>query len=153
MFEHTIAYSSYHILYYGHVIEKMRQLTYNGFGSYLIRDILSSKYDCGNNGFDGPIGDIIIPSGDKTITTTDNTTEAGLLTFDSDALSLPLSAATPALPPPTVPPTVPPPTVPPIDPNPDPTLPPPTLPPPTVPPSGGTGGGIGDIGGGGVIGF
>jgi len=80
--ENTIKYSSYHILYYGHVIEKMRQLTYNGFGSYLIRDILSSKYDCGNNGFDGPIGDIIIPSGDKTITTTDNTTEAGLLTFD-----------------------------------------------------------------------
>ena len=153
LLEATIKYSSYHILYYGHVIEKMRQLTYNGFGSYLIRDILSSKYDCGNNGFDGPIGDIIIPSGDKTITTTDNTTEAGLLTFDSDALSLPLSAATPALPPPPVPPTVPPPTVPPIDPNPDPTLPPPTLPPPTVPPSGGTGGGIGDIGGGGVIGF
>ena len=92
--------NSYHILFYGHVIEKMRQLTYAGFSSYIVRDILSSKYNCGNDGFDGPVADIVIPSGDRRITTTDNTTEAGLLTFDSNAPSYPLPvAATPALPP------------------------------------------------------
>jgi len=63
----TVKRSSYHILYYGHVVEKMRQLTYAGFGSYIVRDILSSKYDCGNDGFDGPVGDINIPSGDRTV--------------------------------------------------------------------------------------
>jgi len=90
----------YHILFYGHVVEKMRQLTYAGFSSYIVRDILNSKYNCGNDGFDGPVADIVIPSGDRRITTTDNTTEAGLLTFDSDAPSYPLpAAATPAIPP------------------------------------------------------
>jgi len=80
----TLRYSSYHILYYGHVVEKMRQLTYAGFGSYIVRDILSSKYDCGNDGFDGPVDDINISSGDRRVTTTDDTSEAGLLTFESN---------------------------------------------------------------------
>jgi hypothetical protein len=104
--DQTLQNSSYHILYYGHVVEKMRQLTYAGFSSYIIKDVLQSKYNCGNDGFDGPIADIVIPSGDRRITTTDNTTEAGLLTFDSNAPSYPLPAI-----PPTVNPT-------PINPNP-----------------------------------
>jgi hypothetical protein len=107
----TVKRSSYHILYYGHVVEKMRQLTYAGFGSYIVRDILSSKYDCGNDGFDGPVGDINIPSGDRRVTTTDDTSEAGLLTFDSNAPSYPLPVAATRLSPPTVNPT-------PINPNP-----------------------------------
>jgi len=129
--------NSYHILFYGHVIEKMRQLTYAGFSSYIVRDILSSKYNCGNDGFDGPVADIVIPSGDRRITTTDNTTEAGLLTFDSDAPSYPLpAAATPALPPtanpspPANPPSGPSPPGP-INPNPDPVVPPAPISPPT----------------------
>ena len=84
LIDNTLRYSSYHILYYGHVVEKMRQLTYAGFGSYIVRDILSSKYNCGNDGFDGPVGDINIPSGDRRVTTSDDTSEAGLLTFESN---------------------------------------------------------------------
>ncbi len=152
--------NSYHILFYGHVIEKMRQLTYAGFSSYIVRDILNSKYNCGNDGFDGPVADIVIPSGDRRITTTDNTTEAGLLTFDSDAPSYPLpAAATPAIPPtanpspPANPPSGPTgptgPTGPsppgPINPNPGPVIPPA----PGLPPSSGGGGG-GAIGGGAI---
>ena len=140
----TTEKNCYHILFYGHVVEKMRQLTYAGFSSYIIRDILSSKYNCGNDGFDGPIADIVIPSGDRRITTTDNTTEAGLLTFDSNAPSYPLPvAATPAVPP-TVTPT--PPgggggTTPPTPTPPGPTPPGPVIPPgPVLPPSGGGGG-------------
>ena len=131
----TLRYSSYHILYYGHVVEKMRQLTYAGFGSYIVRDILSSKYDCGNDGFDGPVGDINIPSGDRRVTTTDDTSEAGLLTFASNVpLAAASSAATPALPPPTG--------------NPSPPANPPSGPTgPTIPPGGG-GGGILPPGGG-----
>ena len=145
----------YHILFYGHVIEKMRQLTYAGFSSYIVRDILSSKYNCGNDGFDGPVADIVIPSGDRRITTTDNTTEAGLLTFDSNAPSYPLPvAATPALPPTVNPPTPPgtptPPTPTPPGPiNPNPPLSPigggGTTPAPTSPISGGGSGGGGAV--------
>jgi len=47
----------------GDVVEKLRQFTYNAFPSYTIRNILRSKYDCGNDGFDGPIEDINLPSG------------------------------------------------------------------------------------------
>ena len=132
----------------------MRQLTYAGFGSYIVRDVLSSKYRCGNDGFDGPVSDIIIPSGDRRITTTDDTTEAGLLTFASNVPSPPTTAAaTPAIPP-TVNPT--PPTAPPPTPTPPggPVIPPA----PISPPSGGGGGTTpaptptSPIGGGGTIG-
>jgi len=123
----------YHILFYGHVVEKMRQLTYAGFSSYIVRDILSSKYNCGNDGFDGPVADIVIPSGDRRITTTDNTTEAGLLTFDSDAPSYPLPvAAVPAIPPSVAPPAPPAPAPPtPAPPTPAPPTPIPPGPAPT----------------------
>jgi len=141
LLDQTLQNSSYHILYYGHVVEKMRQLTYAGFGSYIIKDVLNSKYNCGNDGFDGPVADIVIPSGDRRITTTDNTTEAGLLTFDSDAPSYPLpAAATPALPP-TVNPTPPTPT-PPTPTPPTPTPPGPINPNPPLSPIGGGGGTI-----------
>ena len=160
LIDNTLSYSSYHILYYGHVIEKMRQLTYAGFGSYIIRDVLSSKYRCGNDGFDGPISDIIIPSGDRRITTTDDTTEAGLLTFASNVPSPPTTAAATPVIPPTVnptPPTVPPPTPTPPGPTPNPG---PVISPPLSPIGGGGGttpaptptspiGGGGTIGGGG----
>ncbi len=137
LIDNTLRYSSYHILYYGHVIEKMRQLTYAGFGSYIVRDVLSSKYRCGNDGFDGPVSDIIIPSGDRRITTTDDTSEAGLLTFASNVPPAPTtSAAAPALPPtanpspPANPPSGPSPPGP-INPNPDPVVPPAPISPPT----------------------
>jgi len=158
----TTEKNCYHILFYGHVIEKMRQLTYAGFSSYIVRDILSSKYNCGNDGFDGPVADIVIPSGDRRITTTDNTTEAGLLTFDSNAPSYPLPvAAAPVIPPTVLPPTPPgtptppTPTPPGPTPNPGPGLSPPlspigggggTTPAPTSPISGG-----GESGGGGAV--
>ena len=158
LINNTLTYSSYHILYYGHVVEKMRQLTYAGFGSYIIRDVLSSKYRCGNDGFDGPISDIIIPSGDRRITTTDDTSEAGLLTFASNVPSPPTTAAaTPALPPtagPSPPANPPPtPTPPGPTPNPGPVISPPsspiggggTTPAPTSPISGGGSGGGGAV--------
>jgi len=47
----------------GDVVEKLRQLTYNAFPSYIIQDILRSKYDCGSDGFDGPVDDIRLSSG------------------------------------------------------------------------------------------
>ena len=154
LIDNTLRYSSYHILYYGHVIEKMRQLTYAGFGSYIVRDVLSSKYRCGNDGFDGPVSDIIIPSGDRRITTTDDTTEAGLLTFASNVpLAAASSAATPALPPtagpspPANPPSGPTGPIGPINPNPP--LSPigggGTTPAPTSPISGGGSGGGGAV--------
>ena len=154
LIDNTLRYSSYHILYYGHVIEKMRQLTYAGFGSYIIRDVLSSKYRCGNDGFDGPVSDIIISSGDRRVTTTDDTTEAGLLTFASNVPSPPTTAAaTPALPPtagpspPANPPSGPTGPIGPINPNPP--LSPigggGTTPAPTSPISGGGSGGGGAV--------
>ena len=47
----------------GDVVEKLRQLTYSAFPSYTIQNILRSKYDCGNDGFDGPVDDIRLSSG------------------------------------------------------------------------------------------
>ena len=86
----------------GDVVEKLRQMTFNAFPSYTIQNVLRSKYDCGNDGFDGPVDDIRLSSGsaaNKAISTATQST-GGLLTLL--AFSLPAaaaSAATPALPP------------------------------------------------------
>ena len=65
----------------GDVVEKLRQLTYSAFPSYTIQNILRSKYDCGNDGFDGPVDDIRLSSGsaaNKAIASA-NQAEGGIL--------------------------------------------------------------------------
>ena len=88
----------------GDIVEKLRQFTYSAFPSYTIQNILSSKYDCGNDGFDGPVDDIRLSSGsaaNKAISSA-RQAEGGVLTllaFSLPAAAASASAATPALPP------------------------------------------------------
>ena len=113
----------------GDAVEKLRQLTFSAFPSYTIQNILRSKFDCGNDGFDGPVDDIRLSSGSTTnkAISSARQAEGGVLTLL--AFSLPAaaaSAATPALPPPTG--------------NPSPPANPPSGPTgPTIPPGGGGG--------------
>ena len=55
----------------GDVVEKLRQSTYNLYSSYVIRDLLNSKYPCGNDGYDAPVADINIKSGDPVLAVAD----------------------------------------------------------------------------------
>ena len=59
------------IMTLGDVVEKLRQSTYNLYSSYVIRDLLKSKYPCGNDGYDAPVGDINIKSGDPVLAVAD----------------------------------------------------------------------------------
>tara|TARA_B100001093_G_scaffold339441_2_gene324229 strand:+ start:10278 stop:12713 length:2436 start_codon:yes stop_codon:yes gene_type:complete len=116
----------------GDVVEKMRQITFTAFPSYIIKNLLNSKYRCGNDGFDGPIDDITLPSlnPNNRIISSANENEGGILTIGSNSPSNPASVAATSVIPPTVTPPTPPST--------------PTPPDPITPPSGG-----GTIGGGG----
>jgi len=59
------------IMTLGDVVEKLRQSTYNLYSSYVIRDLLRSKYPCGNDGYDAPVGDINIKSGNPVLAVAD----------------------------------------------------------------------------------
>jgi len=59
------------IMTLGDVVEKLRQSTYNLYSSYVIRDLLKSKYPCGNDGYDAPVADINIKSGDPVLAVAD----------------------------------------------------------------------------------
>jgi len=68
----------------GDVVEKMRQITFTAFPSYIIKNLLNSKYRCGNDGFDGPVDDITLPSLnlDNRIISSANENEGGILTIE-----------------------------------------------------------------------
>jgi len=59
------------IMTLGDVVEKLRQSTSNLYSSYVIRDLLKSKYPCGNDGYDAPVGDINIKSGNPVLAVAD----------------------------------------------------------------------------------